>query len=93
MPSTVVVRGKAGRLLWGSRVVSEFGRWSAKPVGASSFEVEVDRHTPDPVWWAYANDGLAAELDIGPRPICGPVSGLCREPLRFTLRDEEGDRW
>ena len=81
------IRGRAGRLLWGSRVVTEFERWTARTVGPSSLEVQVERHTPDPVWWQFCGDDLAAELDLGRAPLRGSAAGLCRDTLRFTLEE------
>lgn len=85
--NAATIRGRAGRLLWGSRVVTEFERWTARPTG-SSFEVAVERHEPDPVWWEYAaTHPLTAELDIGRDGIRGRTRDLSRTPLHFILEE------
>jgi hypothetical protein len=81
------MRGKAGRLLWGSRVVSEFSDWSATSEGPNRFSVAVSRHAPDPVYWEHHGD-LTAELEVGPQRFVGSVRDFLPEPLHFTLEEE-----
>jgi hypothetical protein len=86
MPLKMV--GRAGRLLWGSRVVSEFAGWSAESDGPARLRVQVARHAPNPVYWEH-HGPLQAELEVGPQRCRGTVDGLVEEPLAFTLIEQE----
>jgi hypothetical protein len=87
MPLTM--KGRTGRLLWGSRVVTEFAAWQASATGPGTLRVDVARHEPDPAYWAYHDGDLTAELELGKMADRGRVELLSTEPLQFILHEQQ----
>ena len=78
--------GQGGRLLVGSRTVTEFDGWRARALPEGGYRVTVAKHRPDPYWWDAANPAtLEVEFEIGRAFMVGTARIESREPLIIIM--------
>lgn len=81
--------GGTGRLLLGSRPVTDFHRWSAADLpGTHRLKIAVAEHSPHPTWWhCIESPGLKIELDVAGGIWKGSAKIASAEPLVIILEE------